>query len=193
MTEYTLPVSSTAPWLRDSLRRGPSLSLARLVENIESLDDFSFKTFAREGLSETELANFATGDKVSSHLADDWLMDLVASSPLTLNGIFLVEDWQATPDHQFLKEMQLPTLFVGREVYYVLRERDPRRVPHWQRIFSNTVPSFHAFLIEDDARLISGITVSPDLLREIAARLRMIICGAYDGESYVVATRNSIR
>jgi hypothetical protein len=187
MTEYQLPVAPTALWLRDSLRLGPSLSLAKLIADAEDLGHFSFKTFARQGMSERELTDFETGNKAEA--ADDLIMDLLAHSPLTLDGMLLVEDWRATPESQFLKEMNLPTIVVGREVYFIVRQRDPRRIAHWQRIFSNTVPTFHAFLMDDDPRLVPGTTVSLELLREVARRLRMIVCGAYDGESYVLATR----
>lgn len=148
---------------------------------------FSFKTFGRRGLSEEDLTDFEAGNKAEA--ADDWLMPLLAHSPLTVNGMFLVEDWRATPESQFLMERDLPTIAVGPEVYFIVRQRDPRRIANWQRIFSNTVPTFHAFLMADDPRLAPGTTVSIELLREVAQQLRMIICGAYDGESYIVATR----
>lgn len=190
MTEYRLPAAATASWLRDSLRLGPSLSLAKVVSEAEDLNRFSFKTFGRQGLSEEDLIDFGTGNKAES--ADDWLMNLLTHSPLTLNGILLVEDWRAAPQSQFLKEMNLPTITVGAEVYFIVRERDPRRIANWQRIFSNTVPTFHAFLVAGDPRLIPGTSASLEVLREAAHQLRMIICGAYDGESYVVATRQGI-
>jgi hypothetical protein len=141
-------------------------------------------------LSEEDLTDFDTGNKAEA--ADDWLMNSLAHSALTLNGMILVEDWRAAPQSQFLKEMNLPTIVVGTEVYFIVRERDPRRIANWQRIFSNTVPTFHAFLVAADPRLVPETTVSPELLREVARQLRMIICGAYDGESYVVATRQSV-
>ena len=190
MTEYRLPTAETALWLRDSLRLGPSLSFAKLIAEAEDLSRFSFKTFGKQGLSEEALIDFDTGDKAEA--ADDWLMNLLAHSALTLNGMFLVEDWLAAPQSQFLKEMDLPTITVDAEVYFIVRERDPRRIANWQRIFSNTVPTFHAFLLAADPRLVPGATVSLEMLREAAHQLRMIICGAYDGESYVVATRERI-
>jgi len=189
MTEYELPSIETARALKASLRDGPSSSLARLVAS-ENLDRFLFQTFARANLSRSELLNFSEGGKAEG--ADDWLMDLLVESPLTANAVFLVEDWRATPESPFLKEMNLPTVICEGEVYYVVREHDPRRIPHWRRIFSNTVPTFHAFLADDDPRLVPGATVPLDLLKSFARHLRMIIWGAYDGESYILLSSKTL-
>jgi hypothetical protein len=189
LIEYNLPAATTGQWLTDSLRRGPSLSLAKLIANTSDWSGFSFKTAANEGLSETDLLGFSAGNKASGQRADDWLMNLLATSALTLQGLFVVEDWRATPRSQFLADMSLPAIFVGEEVYFVLRERDPRRIDNWRRIFSNTVPTFHAFLVDDDPRVMTGTSISATELADMARRLRMIICGAYDGESFVVGTK----
>jgi hypothetical protein len=188
-SEYALPTTSTGQWVAESMRLGPSLSLAKRLAGSEDWSRFSFKTFARAGLSDAELVEFAVGNKASSSDADEWLMELLCASPLTVNGMFLVEDWRPSPDSPFLVKMKLPTLFVADEVYFLLRERDPRQVENWRRIFSNTVPTFHAFVFADDPRAIAGASISTTVLDEIATHLRMIICGAYDGESYVVGTK----
>src|SRR3954453_1495001 len=124
-SEYELPTTSTGKWGAESMRLGPSLSLAKGLAGSEDWSRFSFKTFARAGLSDAELVEFAAGNKASSSDADEWLMKLLVASPLTVNGMFLVEDWRASPDSPFLVEMKLPTLFVADEVYFLLRERDP--------------------------------------------------------------------
>lgn len=189
MIEYNLPVTTTGQWITDSLRRGPSLSLAKLIASAADWNRFSFKTFANEGLSETDLIGFSTGNKASAQCVDEWLMDLLSTSPLTVRGLFVVEDWRATPGSQFLKDMSLPAMFVGAEVYFVLRERDPRRINNWRRIFSNTVPTFHAFLVDDNPGVMPGMRMSIEELTDMARRMRMIVCGAYDGESFVVGTK----
>jgi hypothetical protein len=187
-TEYKLPVASTARWLEESLRLGPSLALAQLIADVEDLERFSFVTFGRNDLSEADLLQFEGGNKAEG--ADNWLMDTLKSSPLTLDGMLLVEDWMATPQSNFIREKKLPAMFLDNEVYYLLRERDPRVVRHWKRIFTNAVPTFHSFVLKDDTRLVEGMSMSRELLQECAQHLRMIICGAYDGESYVVAVKS---
>jgi hypothetical protein len=186
--EYKLPVGPTAHWLEESLRLGPSLTLARLIANSD-LERFSFLTFGKEGLSETDLLQFEEGNKAQE--ADRWLMDILKNSPMVSDGMLLVEDWMANPQSNFIREKKLPAIVLDDEVYYVLRERDLRKVPHWKRIFTNAVPSFHAFLLKDDARFVEGMSLSRELLQECARHLRMIICGAYDGESYVLAIKQT--
>lgn len=184
-TEHRLPAALTARWLEESLRLGPSLALAQFIANTQDLERFSFVTFGRNDLSDADLLQFEGGSKAQG--ADDWLMNLLKNCPDTSDGMLLIEDWMATPQTNFIQEMKLPAVFLENEVYYLLRERDPRVVPHWRRIFTNAVPTFHAFLLKDDTRLIEGMSMSSELLQECARNLRMIICGAYDGESYVVA------
>ena len=187
-TEYNLAREPAARWVQSSLREGPSLTFAKRVAETAEWGTAVFKTYANDGLSSKELTDFSIGGKVAGLLADRWIMDVLAGSSMTENGLFLVEDWRATPRSEFLGKMSLPTFFVGEEVYYIVRERDLRGVPHWRRIFSNTVPAFHAFLLDDDPRFKAGGTGTGDLLRETASRVRAVISGAYDGEGYILAT-----
>jgi hypothetical protein len=43
-------------------------------------------------------------------------------------------------------------MFVADDVYFLMRERDPRQVENGWRIFSNKVPTFHAFAFAEVAR-----------------------------------------
>lgn len=187
-TEYQLPKFPTAQWVIESLREGPSLTLSQIAAERLDVDQFSFVTFAQENVSQRDLLEFQYGGKAEK--ADDWLMErLKKNSALGTGQMVVVEDWMATPQSNFIRERGLPAVFFGEEVYYVVRNHDPRTFPHWKRIFTNAVPSFHAFLVNDDAALIEGSTIDHEHLNELGQSLRMIICGAYDGESYVIAEK----
>jgi hypothetical protein len=190
MIEYNLQSIPTIDWLRDSLRKGPSLSLAKLVEQCQDLSKFVFRTDAREGLSSSELEEFSTGGKAISIVADDWLMELISTSQRTNDGAFIVEDWRAKPDSEFITIMSLPAIYFKNEVYYLIQKKDLRNIKNLRRIFSNTVPTFLAFHIDASVDLIKGMVMTEEVLRTAAAKTQMIISGAYDGESYVVGTRS---
>jgi hypothetical protein len=183
--EYKLPNAQTARWLRESLTKGPSLTLSQIVATRTDLDQLSFVTFGRDQLSEGDLLEFEFGGKAER--ADDWLMDRLRASTLWAGGMLIVEDWMASPEAKFINENNLPAAYLDQEVYYVVRDRDPRSLPHWKRIFTNAVPTFHAFVVKDDAHLVAGTSMTREHLKELAGHLRSIICGAYDGESYVIA------
>ena len=193
MTQHELPTAATADWMYESLSKGPSLSLAKTVARTVPLYDYSFVTFASKAVSSDELIDFSAGGKADAVSADDWLFSLLLRMATASPIVLLVEDWRATRGDEFLATRKFPAIYFGSETYYLLRlEQRPFHSQH-ARIFSNTVPTFHAFAVEEDARLLVGMSLSSDDLQRIAKSVKAVLCGAYDGESYVVASRSDIR
>lgn len=188
--EYQLPNEATVQWLLDSLGKGPSLSLAKLVAATHELSGFAFKTYAKSGLAESELVAFSEGGKAVGAEADEWLLDTLTTALKFSDFAVLVEDWRG-PSREFLSEMHLPAMHFGDEVYFLVRSGDPRKIEHWRRIFSNTSPTFHAFLFKDVAHLTAGEELTHADLVTCSRHVRMIIAGAYDGESYVIGRETS--
>jgi hypothetical protein len=172
--------------MQSSLRDGPSLALARRVAEELDWSRLTFMTFAGHGLADAELLDFRNGGKVSSEIADNWLMDWLSTSLVMDDAVLIAEDWRASRTSPFLVDKGMPAFFHGDEVYYLLREQDPRDYAHWRQIFSNAVPAFHAFVISGNVGLRVGSDVPADLIQEFAGKVRAVICGAYDGEGYVV-------
>lgn len=189
MTTYELDSNITAQWVRDSLHHGPSLSLSKLVDKIFSWDKVIFKTFANGGLDSEQLYNFSSGGKVESDSADDWIMDVVIKPSLAEGYLCVIEDWRAKRGSPFIKEMNLPALFMNDEVYYLYQRNDPRLTLHWQRAFSNSTPSFHAFLLPNDIGIKIGMNIDFAILHQAANKVKKIVCGAYDGEGYIVGVQ----
>jgi hypothetical protein len=192
MKEYLLPQHPVTDWIRDGMRLGPSLALARHLESTLDWTQFAFRTVAFEDLTPSQLSNFTSGNRADSDQANNWVFDTLVRSSLSAGSMYLVEDWRASRSSNFIRQMSLPAIFCGDEVYYAVRERDPRHRDHWRRIFSNTVPTFYAFLVADDPRLAVGESISFDALRDSARDLRALISGAFDGESYILATQGDL-
>lgn len=119
-------------------------------------------------------------------MADQWLLEHLSATEQ--GASLIVEDWRATPTSPFLVGDAMPTLFHGAEVYYMLNANAIRSHPLWRKILSNTVPSFHAFVLRTANQTQAGSDAETPSLELLASAVRMVICGAYDGEGYVLGT-----
>lgn len=151
--------------------------------------DYSFTTFASDVTSSDELFDFSRGGKTDASSADEWLFSLLLHAASECPIQILVEDWRATRGNAFLTRSKFPAIYFGDETYYLLRAKQRPLHEQEARIFSNTVPTFHAFVFEEDPCLSVGMSLSMDHLQRVADSVKGIVCGAYDGEGFVVATR----
>jgi hypothetical protein len=172
--------------MRHSLREGPSLSLAKQVANRVDWTDWRFETYANTGLPEVELVDFSSGGKVSGSVTDQWLLRRLAAYGASADATLIAEDWRADPDDLFLTSRGMPTFFYGNEVYYALKVDAIEDQPQWRLVLSNTVPTFHAFILRGDHRPEIGSRITAASILEMVQSVRGVICGAYDGEGYVV-------
>lgn len=121
--------------------------------------------------------------------AAEWLRSRVLAFFSRQNGYALVSDWTARPKHTFLTDRGMPAVFHKSEVYYVVTNNEAQEQRKWGRIWSNTVPLFHAFLVAGMQPPQLGIELNSTLLEEMVPRVRAIIFGIYDGESYLLMER----
>ncbi len=73
-------------------------------------------------------------------------------SPLCLGGMLLVEDWRPTADLEFLIRDNFPTVFVDKEVYFIVREGDPGTWRIGVGFFQIPFQHFMHILLDDDRR-----------------------------------------
>lgn len=185
--QYELAPTIAAPWVLESLSRGPSLSLAKAVARTVNLSSLSYFTLAASNLTAQELGAFEVGGKSDSRAADRWLRASLETVlvPRLPDVFTVVEDWRAQRGDPFLKEF--PVTYLNQEVYYVLSGLEQLSPDVQKRVFSNTVPSFHAFVIACEAKSAANSDFTAEAIERYASGLVAIVCGIYDGESYLLA------
>ena len=187
--ERTLPKGQAMGWAHNALLDPIALSFSRHVAAEIDLSKASFRVLAEQSLSDAVLMDFATGGKISGEPhPQDWLLECIAPACTTLDDCILAEDWLARPEHTFLVDRAMPAVISDQEVYYIVPADELRVEPNWRRIFANTVPSFHAFVIDGNCTLFRGDTFTIDAMQLLAKQVRKIIFGVYDGESYMVCS-----
>jgi hypothetical protein len=184
---YDLRQRRALDWVRESLTDGLALGVSKSVAKSVNLDKARLRVFANEGLSEQALLEFAYGGKAAGEpRPDNWLKDCLNRLRSPGDGLFLFEDWRARPTDKVILEQKLPVVTSGQDVYYVLPNCDPHQVANWQRLCSNTVPLFHAFVVNmPSADIRAEYSTWPD---QIASNVTHIILGVYDGESYLICS-----
>ncbi len=183
--EHVLSAQEVEPWVRASLRDGLALGLSHHVVAQLPWSDVRYRVLARRDLTRAELLEFSVGGKVAgAPTADDWLI-VALSSSVARGRLLLAEDWRARPTDAFLTQRQLPALFAGEQVYYVVSGQ-PADDPNWKRISSNAPPTFHMFAVESDAPQ-PGTQLTEAALQRLASGVRQLVLGVYDGESYLLA------
>jgi len=193
--QHQLSTQEATLWMRDSLGSGPSLTLAKLVCRAFPWDECTCWTVADASIAQEKLSDFLQGGKVSGQVADQWLLAWLATVAGSCGEATLVaEDWRADRNSEFLATDRLPAFFYGIEVYYCLPCSDVAIFPRTKVILSNTVPSFHAFVARGDLDLLraNSLEWSAETIQKVAEDVAAIICGAYDGEGFVVAVRSDL-
>lgn len=185
---HLIPSGFAQKWLRESLKLGPSLRLSKIIEEKWDWRSSLFAVYAPSGLSRQQLLEFDAGGKVSSLESDQWLMDSTKIN-YPKGYFYIVENWRARPNSKYLKMDNMPYFVVGDEVYFKFDLKNCQK-KEFGKIFTNTVPTFHAYLVKDVADIEVGDCLGEDVLLRIVANVEMIICGVYDGESYMVVKKD---
>lgn len=190
--EHQLVAERVLPWVRRSLVDPLALRFSKLVEPLVEWNSASFSVFADESVSESELMDFDVGGKVSpSPRPEEWLLEAVALRPWSQEPrCWLVEDWMARPNDQFLRAQSLPAIYLGSEVYYLVS--NPESNKNWGRISSNRPPLFHAFVLDDISMVMPGTQIQASDLDLWARHVKAIALGVYDAESYLLCSFPSV-
>jgi len=187
--KHILPTNETAEWMQNSLREGPSLKMSRMVDVAWRWNDAAFFSFGYECLENFQLLNFDAGDVVGN--ADSLILEYARDKYKKQKMHFLVEDWAIKKNTPYLVELAklgVSHIFCKNEVYYFLEIDGLLTEELFAGAFRNLPAALHAYIIPNCGDFYVGMEIHEDDLRKIAENTREIICGAYDGEGYVVAS-----
>ena len=189
--KYGLDSERAAAWVYDSLKRGPSLSLAKLVADRLPLKNYYYETVADASLPDEVLYDFESGGNHSSVNSERWIVDKIQNEPNSRSQVLVAEDWRANPNSPFLSLKQMPSALFVDEVYFIIRASELSMHQYWKLILSNSSPRYHAFLLNDDVgqmlRSVGKALTLSDFEYSLKA-MEGIIVGAYDGEGFVYCT-----
>lgn len=185
--ERQLIAERVLPWVRGSLTDPLALGFSRFADSLIAWDTAKFSVFVDEGVSDADLMDFGVGGKISpSPRPEKWLLDAVDIFPRSGARSWLVEDWMARPNDQFIGAKSIPAIYCGAEVYYLVA--DPGSTSNWGRISSNRPPLFHAFILDGIKMSAPGSQVQSSDLESWARCVKAIALGVYDGESYLLCS-----
>ena len=173
-------------WAKNSLRDSLALSFSHCLAEQIDWEKAEFFLLRGADISQEDLLEFRNGGKVSSDLANNWLLDSLLSCGDTKKDFVLVEDWILRSGVGFLEEM--PAIFNGDEVYFAIGLCDlaPITDEKWWSICTNQVPLFHGFLICGANMPARGCVMDIDRMKELCKHVKLIFFGIYDGESYLI-------
>lgn len=188
--EHCLEPQATISWVLDSLMDELALSLSHKVAATVQLANMTFRTFAASTASESQLLDFEVGGKVCANPSPlDWLTNALKSTFDWTDCFLIVEDWTARPTDRFISQAGLPAFELEEQVYYIFDQPIPLEINNWRRMYSNTPPLFHGFIISGrNMRPRSSTSLSNALMDKLAHSVKGIFVGVYDGESYVVCS-----
>lgn len=173
-------------WASESITDKLAQSFSHAVGRHVELKRAKFSVLADSTLSQEALCDFRHGSKTSGEpTADAWLVDFLLTQ--AADTFLLIADWTAKRGAKFLQTRAMPAVFHDDEVYYVVPNSAPAEVPNWRRIVSNTVPLFHGFVIQGAPMPEIGSQIDAIAIERLAAHVKGIVFGVYDGESYMVA------
>lgn len=183
MKNYFLPNKPTEAWIREWMKDGPSLQLAKQVEKTWDWSQSQFIT-PHTGKTEKEMLEFRFGGKFSTDETDQWLLDTTRNLFGKSEHLFIVEDWRKGKTDKILKNLENspPYRFIDDEFYYIFPVNKELTDREFRIIFSNTLPSFHAFIVDGENM---NFETETDLIDTLSRKVLAIICGSYDGESYI--------
>lgn len=182
---YIIQPAHAKKWVKDSLSLTPSLMLSKIIEERWPWESSIFIVRAQENTPYHKLIQFDFGNKLESEDENKWLLKFTKEN---FGGeyIFIVENWLATPSSSYLKEDDLPYFTVKDDVYFLL-DSSPKKIIKPSIILTNSTPSFHAYLLRKGINIKIGESFNNyGVLQELSEGVEMIVCGVYDGESYMV-------
>ena len=185
--EHDLTNDVVRDWAKMSLLDPLSLSFSKWCEATVDWRNARFSVLAASNCTKEQLLDFKHGGKMDGNpIVDDWFVEQLSVRQRS-DDFLLVEDWHVTPRASFLEQREMPGVYFNDEVYYLIAQRNAVNIPNWGRIFSNSVPLFHAFVVRgvppavDDRR-----QVQHETFRSLAGCVATIVFGVYDGESYLL-------
>ncbi|GGP27052.1 hypothetical protein [Silvimonas amylolytica] len=102
---HELPSIVAAKWLEESLKPGPSLTLAKKAAERLDLQSWEYRTLANSALTSHELLDFSAGGKTSGLMADEWLFnELLEKERESKNLGLIIEDWREKRGNAFIYE-----------------------------------------------------------------------------------------
>jgi hypothetical protein len=203
-------------YIKDRLAEGNSLSQALL--NSRDLASGKVTTYLPAAISDREAKQFSTGGKLriprrlSVTLAirgsnwriepkpnlDTYIVKMIRSFLGQRGSCCIFEDAKSRPTDPWIQSEDGRIKNLDDEVYYVLDEKDANDEEKIARTVRDAQSGWHFVgvmsLPPRNGRLSGGgRNLSADDLRALAERAVVILVGAYDGEGYLVWSKNPKR
>ena len=192
ITRYSISKVKAWAWIKKSLLEGPSLSLSKaILDNIEH-NDFNCFSDVGDSTRWSNAINFSFGGVVDAGEAYKSLVSFLSLLSSKFNYTLIAEDWCATATSNFLSREEMPAFFYNDEVYYAVESKKINLTKNLPRILSNTVPTFNAFLAKENFISLVGNNITGNEIDFVSKSIIGIICGAYDGEGYIICIKNNI-
>ena len=198
-------------YIQDRLREGNTLA-----SEVLATVDFScghVSTCLPENVTLNSLADLRTGGKLpvpSSDLwrgtdrngelllmipipnSDDWLIDQIKSF-LTAkrSSVCIFEDSLKRPSDPVLRNISTRYATHGNEVYHVLLNQDADRATIQSVVrAARSIPTFVGVFAEEEINPADISRLSDVKIRRLAERATGVVVGAFDGEGYLVWSRD---
>jgi hypothetical protein len=188
--EYHLPAEKVERFVSSELSDSLAMTLSHCFSRFFNPVATGFRLLAKEGLNEGEVLDFQGAPRAEGVPSPgDWLVQFFTSFGNGADPFLLVEYWLLSPRSSVIKADNLPAVYHGDEVYFVIRVKDLGNDDGAKGLCTdNLVPLYHVFLIQGVPMPEIGSDITTEELEVLAAHVRAFCMGIYDGESYLVAT-----